>query len=396
MNKYLTKSIYLKEALSCLKANRLRSFLALLGLLIGTASVVALITIGFLAKSAALDQFKNLGTQKLLLHMSSETVPDYNLNNFNNLIINNKANFFNKNIISNYHPLNNLFKTVYYHDIKLQSFQLGVTQGLYNSLKLKLANGRFISDHDRMRNFAVIGDEIVKQADNKIKVGDNLVIDNISYIIVGILEHWPTDPLFNHDINHSILLPITTAQYIASNNVNEIYFDVNQNISPTVAEKYLQSFLSKLLPAQILQFMNAEQIIEQLEAQAQILTILLGTIGAISLIVGAIGVMNIMLVSIIERKAEIGLRMAIGATPREIKLQFLAETVCLAIIGGILGTILGVMIPYIICYFAEWSFVLPLSSIILGLSISLGVGIISGYYPASKASKMLPVLCLSK
>ncbi len=396
MNILLGKSIYIKEAITCLKANRLRSFLALLGLLIGTASVVALITIGFLAKTAALDQFKNLGTQKLLVHMNSESVPDYNINSFNNLILTNKTNFFNANIINSYHPLNNSFKIAYYQDIKLQSLQMGVTQSLFNSLKLKLASGRFISDHDKMRNFAVIGDEIVKQTDGKVKIGNNIVIDNISYIIVGILEHWPVDPLFSHDINHSILLPITTAQYISDSNINEIYFDVNEGISPTLAEKYLQSLLSKLLPGQTLQFTNAEQIIEQLEAQAQILTILLGTIGAISLLVGAIGVMNIMLVSIIERKTEIGIRMAIGATPYDIKIQFLAETICLAVIGGILGTCLGIIIPYVICYFSGWDFTLPISSIFLGLSISLGVGIISGYYPASKASKMLPVLCLHK
>ena len=391
------KITYLKEAITCLKANRLRSFLALLGLLIGTASVVALITIAFLAKSAALEQFKNLGTQKLLVHLNSEINPDYDLISFNTMVINrSQSPLFNTEIIANYHPITNLFKNVYYKNNKLQSYQLGITGSINDSLKLKLAAGRFITDYDNMRHFVVIGDEIAGQTDHTIAIGDNITIDTMNYIVVGILKHWPTDPLFSYDINRSILMPISTAQYVANNSINQIYFDVQASTSPNLAQKYLQNLLSKILPLQNLQFTNAEQIIDQLEAQATILTILLGTIGAISLIVGAIGVMNIMLVSIVERKAEIGIRMAIGATPQEIKYQFLIETLCLACLGGILGTLLGIIIPYVICFFAGWGFTLPISSIILGLVVSLGVGVISGFYPAVKASKMLPVECINK
>lgn len=395
--------VYLREAILCLKANRLRSFLALLGLLIGTASVVALITVGFLAKQTALDQFKNLGTQKLLLHIATDNKQE--LTNLNNILIKQENNIdtvdniFNPNIISSIHPIANTFKTVHFNNYKIQSYQLGINHDINKSLKLKLKSGRFIYNQDQMRNFAVIGDTVVQnikqESKQDINIGDYINIDNNYFTIVGILEHWPVDPLFNYDINRSILIPFSTAQYLNNNYaINDLYIDVNHNTSPKDAENYLRNIFKYLLPTARLQFSNAEQIINQIEQQGKILTILLGTIGAISLLVGAIGVMNIMLVAIVERKSEIGIRMAIGANPREIRLQFLCETICLTVIGGLLGTIVGIAIPYIITLIAGWKFILPLTSIFFGLSVSIGVGLISGFYPAVKASRMLPVNCL--
>lgn len=413
----LHKLVYLKEAILCLKANRLRSFLALLGLLIGTASVVALITIGFLARQAAIDQFKNLGTQKLLLHISTDnkleltelnnTLNDALLNqdSTKHTIINSKKNqtqnnIFNPNIISKYYPLTNFFKSAYFNNHRLQSYQVGITQGLQDSLKLKLNSGRFIHNQDSMRYFAVLGSDIVKnikqETKQDIQIGDYLTIDNNYFTIIGILEHWPTDPLFSYNINRTILIPYNTAQYLSNDyRLKELYIDVHPDISPKKAENYLRNLFTKITPSASLQFSNAEQILQQLDSQARILTILLGTIGAISLLVGAIGVMNIMLVAIVERRSEIGLRMAIGANPYEIKLQFLCETICLTSIGGLLGTLLGITIPYIITLIAGWKFILPISSVIFGLSVSLIVGLAAGFYPAIKASRMLPVACLN-
>lgn len=388
--------IYLKEALLCLKANRLRSFLALLGLLIGTASVVALITLGFLAKHAVLDQFKNLGTQKLLLNINSDNKDD--LIKINNLLspsyTSNQKNIFNPTYISHTHPLKNLFKSTYSNSTAIQTYQLGVTQSINNALKLKTLQGRLLSNQDAMRYYTVIGKEIAD--DYNLKINDDLTIGDDYFTIIGILDHWPVDPLFTYNINRTVLLPFTTAQYIANDyKLSELYIDLNNNIKPALAENYLRGLFSHIVPDAHLQFTNAEQILNQLESQAKILTILLGAIGAISLVVGAIGVMNIMLVAIVERKSEIGLRMAIGANPQEIKLQFLCETICLTSIGGILGTILGILIPYIITLIAGWSFTLPLFAVLFGLTISLGVGIMAGFYPAIQASRLLPMTCLN-
>lgn len=397
----MQKLVYIKEAIVCIKANKLRSFLALLGLLIGTAAVVSLVTIGFLAKNAMLEQFKNLGTQKIMLHLNNSDHLTNNQLSKLNLALEN--DLFNNNIIENHNIINSFYKNAYYNNYKLPAYQLGITASLQDSLKLSVKSGRLLSDHDNMRYFAVIGSDLENQIaeynkENRIhsnlKVGDTITIDNNSFTIIGILNHWPVDPLFTYDINRSMLIPLNLSKYLSNNNMTEIYFDINKKIHPVIAENYLQQLLSTIIPNVQLQFSNAEQILEQLKKQAQILTILLGTIGGISLLVGAIGVMNIMLVSITERRAEIGIRMAIGARPNEIKLQFLFETICLTSMGGVLGTIVGIFIPYIIAYFAGWGFSLPIFAVIFGLFISLGVGIISGYYPAVKASKMLPIHCL--
>ena len=395
---------YLKEAILCLKANRLRSFLALLGLMIGTASVVSLITIGFLAKQAAIEQFKNLGTQKLLLNITSDNKEDFVT--VNNIIENislddnlNNSKVFNTQIIASTHPITSLFKNIYYGETKINAYQLGVHSLLQKTLKLKLQDGRFLTDYDSMRYYIVIGENIKQQIklENNIdvQINDHLTIDGNDFIVIGILDHWPVDPLFLYDINNSIMMPISSMQYLTNNSgLSELYFDIQPNVHPKEAEIYLKNTFHQIIPQAHLQFSNAEQILNQIEQQAQILTILLGTIGAISLLVGAIGVMNIMLVAIVERKAEIGLRMAIGATPREIKLQFLFETICLASMGGFLGTLIGIAIPFLITLIAGWTFILPLSSLFFGLSVSLGVGLIAGFYPAIKASRMLPVECL--
>lgn len=402
-------AIYLKEALLCLKANRLRSFLALLGLLIGTASVVALITLGFLAKHAVLEQFNNLGMQKLLVNISSDNQDD--LIKINNLIFtpnffsdkpsrkhlepkSNQQNIFNSKYISQTHPLKNIFKSTYFNSIPLQTYQIGITQSINKALKLKISQGRLISDQDTMRYYAVVGKEIAD--DFNLKINNDITIGDDYFTIIGILDYWPVDPLFAYNINRTILLPITTAQYLTNDyKLSEIYIDLNPNSTPASAENYLREIFNYIIPNAHLQFTNAEQILNQLESQAKILTILLGAIGAISLIVGAIGVMNIMLVAIVERKSEIGLRMAIGANPQEIKLQFLCETICLTSIGGVLGTILGVLIPYIITIIAGWNFTLPLFAVLFGLTISLGVGVMAGFYPAIQASRLLPVTCLN-
>jgi len=139
---------------------------------------------------------------------------------------------------------------------------------------------------------------------------------------------------------------------------------------------------------------NLSEVLGAQEASSRIMTLLLAAVASVSLLVGGIGIMNIMLVSVTERTREIGLRMAVGARGRDILMQFLVEAITLALIGGLLGTMLGVGGSYAIGHFAEWRTELNLQSIVLAVSFAAAIGIFFGFYPARKASRLLPIEAL--
>lgn len=139
---------------------------------------------------------------------------------------------------------------------------------------------------------------------------------------------------------------------------------------------------------------SAKQIIASMENQGRIFTLLLAVIGGISLLVGGIGVMNVMLVSVSERKKEIGIRKAVGAKNREIQALFLVESVMLSLLGGVLGVVLGLIFTRIVAYFSDWTFTIYLLPPIAGFLVSAATGIFFGFYPARRASKLEPMVSL--
>jgi putative ABC transport system permease protein len=386
------------QALSNLTTSRMRAFLATLGILVGTASVVALVSSGKMATEEALAQFKNLGTDFMAVSIyeeksSSEDDP--------NQAFDLKKALEMKNVSKDIRfiaPYTTLYSSMSSSGVEIQGGAIGATAVLQSILKLQIKTGRLISFLDQYEPYCVIGDKIATRLRNAgiwNPVGHQIQLGNTLFTVVGVVAPWPENHFFYGDINSSVIIPIRSSNIISKNaNINNIIFNLREGM--TIVEiDALQAKLTRYVKLYIkepkLSFRSAKQIITQMEAQNKIYTLLLGVIGGISLLVGGIGVMNIMLVSVVERRREIGIRLAVGARRRDIQKLFLIESIILSFLGGILGVILGVLVSFFIALFSQWTFMIFFWPPLLGCFVSMVTGIFFGVYPAYKASRLNPI-----
>lgn len=391
---------HIQEGLRNLYYSKLRSILALLGILVGTASVVAMVLGGELATQEALRQFKSLGTDlfAMSINQSYEEKPIV-ANKTESLTLTEAVNLYaqNKNIL-NAAPYTQLFFPVSYEGHMINAISMGVTDAFFNILHVAIAQGRKISIADQFNFYCVIGEAVykeLKQINFASPIGKNIQIGKQIFKIVGIAKTWPENSFVYADINHSILLPIQASLVMSKNSmINNIVMKLASETDIELLQFHLEKSLKKIAPDKQASFRSAKEIIAKMQKQNDILTIFLGLIGSISLLVGGIGVMNIMLVSVVERRREIGIRLAVGAKPWDIQILFLIEAIMLSLIGGTIGVLLGMIIAYIIAIFSNWEFTLFWWPPIAGFCVSVAVGIFFGFYPAYLASKLNPIEAL--
>ncbi|MBV8803061.1 MAG: ABC transporter permease [Gammaproteobacteria bacterium] len=390
---------YIKEAYSNLFSSKLRTLLALLGILVGTASVVAMVSGGELATNEALKQFKTLGTDLLAVAINDTGNVGIKGASESNLTLT-QANYLtaiNSSILESA-PYTQVFSTLQMNGQELNGSILGVTSSFARIIHVNMQKGRFISSLDGYALFCVVGNKIYEQMKKILLVdpiGQQIQIGKNYFTIIGVAKPWPENSFVYANIDYTVLVPLLTStvlsQYVAINNIilrlspdaqiDKVQTDITQYVTSTVANKHLF-------------FRSAKELIARMVKQSHILTIFLGLIGGVSLIVGGIGVMNIMLVSVIERKREIGIRLAVGAERSHIRTLFLIEAIMLSILGGVLGIIIGIFIAYIIAYFSHWEFVFLVWPSVVGFSVSVATGVFFGFYPAYKASQLNPIEAL--
>lgn len=389
---------HFKQAIANLTASKLRSILAALGILVGTASVVALVSSGQLATQKALEQFKSLGTNLMSLTLYQSGKPD-GATDANTLDEQETEQMETKiNPIHDVAPYTTIYTDLTFNGKKISGGVIGASEHLHAAIKITLKQGRFVSFLDKYSRFCVLGNGIYKQIhsfDKSNLIGKQITLGKEIFTIVGIASPWQENSFFNEDINKSVIIPISTSSLVSKySKINNIVLMINPNSDITAVQNSIRKYLSKAAPDLNIFFRSARQIINSMQTQNNIFTLLLGLIGGISLLVGGIGVMNVMLVSVAERRREIGIRMAIGAKRKDIQLLFLIEAIVLALFGGIVGVILGVVLSLVIGYFAGWGLGIFILPVIIGFLVSASTGIFFGFYPAYRASRLDPITTL--
>lgn len=388
--------LYLRfhEVIVNMLSAKLRSFLAILGVLVGTASVVALMSSSQLATAHALAQFQSLGTNLLSLDLRDQqnNAPSDQVAQFvlSDIPILKKAS---REIIE-IAPYTTLYRDSYFGSVSLQAQVLGVLDIFGEIAKVHMARGRFISFLDQTNLFCVLGSKVA-DAISKTgadPLGQQIRIGNNFLTVIGVMKPQPSSLFIAADLNRSMMAPLRTSYFLARDiHIDHILIRLIQKPTIAVVKKNITQQLKMLLPQKKVWFISPEQIIQVIAKSRETYNLLLIAIGSISLIVGGIGVMNIMLVSVVERRREIGVRMAMGARQIDILRLFLMESVLLTLFGGMAGVIIGVLTSFILAKFAGWQFHLYVLPIWLGLMVSVLVGVISGFYPAWRAAKLNPI-----
>jgi len=369
--------------------NKLRSFLTMLGIVIGVASIIALITIVQGATNSISEEVTSLGANKITVNVIGTPIKQ-------GLSDEDIKNIANINNVSSLSPTIAGKTSIVYDGNVMDSIAIQGKNEVYFKTDLSLLKaGRAINilDIDNNNQVAIIGNDIVEELYYGIDpLGKELIINGTTFTIIGTLSESSGFSMTSN--NEAIIIPYTTAlRSLGVKNISslDVFLEDTNLADVTVID--IKGVLNAAFnyKENTYSVFNMGDMIDSFQSMMAMMSLLLAGIAAISLVVGGIGIMNMMLVSITERTTEIGLRKALGATPNRIQLQFIIESIFLSSFGGVIGLIIGSMIAYIAAILIGISFSVSISTIILAVGFSAAVGIIFGYMPARKASKLNPI-----
>lgn len=397
---------HVEHGFQSLWANKVRSGLSMLGILIGVAAVVGMLALGSGAKESIQKQMSSLGSNMLVLRSGNPRVGAVaqgsgvrfriNLEDIK-VIPEQVAGIKNTSGV-----LSGRAQVTYLN--KNWNTSVTAVSPVYEEMRsLQPIYGRFFTEEEnRSRSLvAVIGVSVVKELfGNRSPVGEMIKINRVNFRVVGVLpQKGASGPM---DQDDRIVIPVITGMYrfFGKNYVDSVEVEVRQGVDTKVVEQALLEFMNqryRVPPSaqeNAFSVFNMAEIQKAMTSTSNTMSVLLASIAAISLVVGGIGIMNIMLVSVTERTKEIGLRKAVGAKRRDILLQFLAESIVVSLSGGIMGILIGVGISVAISKMIGWPTLISMSSIVLSFGFSVVIGIVFGSYPATKASKLHPIQAL--
>ena len=387
----------LKEATASLLSSKQRSVLALIGISIGIGSVIAMISVGTIVKEESVKQFRRMGTDILTIRNASEDSQARRGRAATISLPDALALTSIPSIDASAPYIYTSGQAAISGKTTTRAHVVGVTSTFGELAKLDVEEGQFISDLDHRRYYSVVGSELattMRAAGNGRIVGEMIKIDDIVYTVVGVLRGGSKGPR-EFRIGRALLIPISTAQRVLGySDIRRIIARTNPGAHYMAAMAEVRNYFRRNSPDLSLRIESPKTLIEQMNKQMRLFTLLLGAVGGISLLVGGIGIMNVMLISITERRLEIGIRRALGARRRDIQWQFLIESVILSLLGGAIGVALGIGASYVICQFTKWAFTVPAMSIVLGVGVASAVGLFFGYYPAWQAARLDPIAAL--
>lgn len=384
----------IQAALDSIRANKFRSILTTLGIVIGIAAVIAVIAIGQGGRQTILSEIEKIGSNLFYVGLDWRREDPPTGQEFNLMDI---------QVIKEQVPeIKYLCAESYgYEQVRgkqtTKMAQILGTNADYGPMyNFVMKEGRFFSQADEQgrRRIAALDEGIADELFPKGAVGEQIVIAGTSFTIVGVVKSQAS--LFNLEGSKMIYIPISTwldiSPYATISYLEGSTYDVKD--VQKAADQAVKILERRHRAEGIYINETLEQQMEMISEVTGVLTLIIGSIAAISLLVGGIGVMNIMLVSVTERTREIGIRMALGARRRDILLQFLIEAIVLCLIGGIIGTALGVGGAFLVAKLAQWPPLISWSTILLAFLFSAGVGMVFGLLPANKASQLDPIEAL--
>ncbi len=395
---------FMAQAFQAILANKMRSFLSVLGILVGVASVIAMMALGEGAKAAMQEELKSMGSNMLSVRGGSAKIRGATqgagaVTRFTFRDVEDIAHL--NPLVRNAVGVVNGAGRVVYGNKNWSSSLIGAGYE-YGTMRAALPSvGRWFTPEEiqTREKSAIIGVTVVKELfGNKNPLGKTIKINRINFKVIGIAPAKGfSGPQDDDDV---VIIPVTTAMYrvLGRDYLSGIFVEVTESSKIDQAKSVITELIRKKRRLKSdddsFNIRDMTEIQKMLSSTTQTMSLLLGSIAAISLLVGGIGIMNIMLVSVTERTREIGLRKAIGARKSDIMLQFLVESVGMTISGGFIGVLTGIGISMILSIFAGWAVKTSLLSVVLATAFSALTGIFFGLWPARKAAELKPVEAL--
>ncbi|WP_300220937.1 ABC transporter permease [uncultured Helicobacter sp.] len=391
-----------------IRRNFLRSILTMLGIIIGVASVVSMVNFG---KATTLNITKSISSlgSNLLIIKPSKSLDSRGVSVGKKLFSLREVNLLRSRIegqISSLSPASIANAIAQYEGRNLLTNIYGVGDEYFKTTNSQIASGREFDSEEQevVSKVCVIGDTIrTTLYKEKNPLGSQLRIGNFVCEVVGVLKPKGQGAM-GQDQDDLILVPIKTFNSqinsnASLNNIKYVYVSLKDGVDSTQAVKDISKILRDIRDVKEgskdpFSIMDTKEILKTISSTTQMMTIFITAIAGISLLVGGIGIMNIMLVSVTERTKEIGIRIAIGATGAEVLLQFLVEAVVLSFLGGFLGVLFAVGVSVGLIKFFDMPFVFDLQIVLYALAFSVFIGILFGYLPARRASKLNPIEAL--
>jgi putative ABC transport system permease protein len=393
----------LRLAVDSFRSSKIRFVLTALGMVIGTASVILVVTIGLTGRRFIMEEIQKVETNSVELEYAgggstaAERVlyDDYLTREDEKAVLAQLPGvLYSSPILTMHNRIN------FGGGVNKDTLVLGVSPQYQQIRNLVVPVGRFLDETD---DFAHIKCAVVTElfARNRFgsddaAVGSNFEISGIPFTIIGVFKESVTDFGVSEIEDQTILIPYSVARYFTgTENVNQIYFSMrSMDEVPDAAKEIVRIVRARHRPNSVYQAQTLKELLVMAAKVADILTAVLFLVSAVTLMVGGVGIMNIMLANVRARTREIGIRKALGATYREIKYQFLAEAVIISLIGGIAGTIVGLALPLSVRVFTDYDLPISAWSVAIALASATSVGVFFGTMPATRAAQMDPVEAL--
>jgi len=390
---------FLSQAFAAFRADKVRATMTALGMVIGTSSLILVVTIALSGKEYVLAQIENIGTnlvwaeyEGLVNAGANVSVRDYLT--FDDMI----AAEQQVPEIKAATPVLNLHERISTGGGKeIDILILGVEPSYKDVRRMRVVTGRFFDDQDSdlFNKVCVVTQKFAElhYGGSEFALGQGIKIMGLPFVIIGTFRE-SMETFGRSEIqDDTILIPYTVARRLTGTKaINQIYFTMfNSDSVPAGTEEILRVIKSRHRPESEYKVDNLTDVLRVAEKTADAFTLILLLFAVVTLIVGGVGIMNIMLATVSTRIREIGIRKAVGATRIEIEMQFLTEAVLISLVGGIVGTLLGLAIPFSLRFFTDFYLPVPLLSALIAIVVSCSVGIAFGTLPAKLAAKLDPI-----